>query len=348
MDATASGRTNLYVVDSPLQLLNAIEAKFKHSSSESSNLLIVRYQRALLVQQQLDKCLELSSWDKVIKVVPFYYEFTSWIKLFFLVRGFKSKLIVEKLYVGSFFYRSFHLFQSNLNPAKSYLLDDGNNTISVYEKLKKGFQYSEFNDQYLNRTARSVLCKLLGLKKPERLKYSFFTNFDLTTTPAIDIQKNEYQFLKTQIKDFTVTDDVFFLGGPLTENGVIDEIDYINNLDVICNYFSSTLNRKVTYIVHRRETDRKLRKLATHGFTVRSLCYPVELDFLFRKEIPAVVCSFYSSALITLQSIYKSMNIVSFKLPDNQFLRQEKYQEINTIYEYYGKYIEMMDLNDLL
>ena len=125
---------NLFIVESPFQLLSAIEAS--HTFPSDSNLLIIKYlpeqKNSSINNSQFDLLIKLKSWDKIIKIKHKRSYFLSDLKLFFCIKKIPK---VNLIFIGEL--RSWYMRQylNILDNNGCYLLDDGTASILMQETI---------------------------------------------------------------------------------------------------------------------------------------------------------------------------------------------------------------------
>jgi hypothetical protein len=194
---------------------------------------------------------------------------------------------------------------------KIILLDDGSKTLAIQNK----FTDSNF--------------------------YNLFTMYNIEVIKNQIIYKNKFKKLSEKLKSLhIIQEEVLFLGMKLSEIGIITEDEYIELLKKISNQY---IDKKIIYVTHRGESQEKLKKIAEiANITIKSYSYPIELLGLFEDTLPYKVVSFYSTAILTMQHIYKiEAECFSF---DYSFSVHKK--AIDSVYAYYSKNLKVIDLND--
>jgi hypothetical protein len=339
-------KSNLYIVDGPLQLLNAIEAKTKFAVQGDHNILVIRYLIGEVNKRQVINCLKLSTWNQVIEIRPFLLNFSTYVKTLLLVKSLKKKesLKVRYLFIGGFFYQANHFFKINLNPEYSFLLDDGSASIKVQEEMGNRIKIQDLSKGRAQWFLKKLISQFLGLKLPTYLRYDFFTFFQLVEVIGQERVRNEFLFLgeKFSKKEFN-EEKVFFLGAPLVEIKIVSADNYWNSVLQIQEYYFSK-NKEFIYVMHRREVQSSSGHIEGLGIRFVSFDNPIELELLFHDNFPRSIGSFYSSALMSLHQLYNGLDIRSFRLK-KEFISDEYQSNIESIYEYYSSYIEVVELN---
>ena len=313
---------NLYVIASPLQLINAQEAVKKFSLNK--NILVIIDTAGKNNTLQVNKVLKKSFFQDIIRI-----ESSKKSRFFIYVKLIKQlqKKSYNKVFLGNFGSIN-HMIASNVNLKKLYLIDDGTITISIYEGLIKRFQ-TKFN-------MKKIRFYLFGLTTELKHTLNYFTVFRLPAKENVEILHNDYSYLKKEysIKDFEKDKKiVYFLGQPLVENSLITKENYSKYMQEVIQYFKGN---KIIYIPHRSEifTD-KIDSFVNENFVIQQSTIPVELLFLEDKVAPSIVSSFVSTALFTMEEIFhEKTEVISFKVEESDFLKDTE------IYSTYYKYLE--------
>ncbi len=286
---------NLFIIGTPLQLLNAIEAA-EYFKSEN-NILIIVHRSLKANRTQIDKIRSLYKWKEIIDIE--YSKNSSLLKYVSLVKYLKKnvykRIFISKLEVVP------KIIIPNVNKEKVFLLDDGVMTISLYENnIKKG-KTNKYNFKELRFL-------FFGLKIKIKDKINLFTYFDLEAVNGIEVVKNKLSFLKKTYLEGADTDDshIYFLGHPSSK--YIDDDSYLKSLYKLVD----NSNKKIIYIPHRGESKEMkdtLSSLNNPFFSIIDIGMPVELYFLENKIYPSQVIAYYSTALVTLNIIYQDCKI---------------------------------------
>ena len=286
---------NLFIVGTPLQLLNAIEA-LKHFDL-GNNILVIVHRSLEANKAQMESIKELYEWEEIIDIE--YSKSSSILKYINLVKYLKKYtykyLFIPKLEVVP------KLVIPNVEKEKVFLLDDGVMTISLYENNLKTNKLNKYDFKELR-------FMFFGMKIKIKDKINLFTYFDLEPINKIEIVKNNLTFLKKTYLEGTSVDDstIYFLGHPSSK--YISDEDYLKSVHNLIK----TSNKKIVYIPHRGES--KEMKSIFHSientmFSVVDINMPVELYFLENKIHPSHIISYYSTALITLKIIYQECQV---------------------------------------
>ncbi|UTJ07339.1 alpha-2,8-polysialyltransferase family protein [Arcobacter roscoffensis] len=305
---------NLFIVESPLQLLSAYEAinyfgikKYKilirlSNSKENDNQIL-----------KLLKCLKVKDMSYVFSLNAKNKTLLDYLKItFFKMLFFYLNKRVKKLFLGNFESGFMKILMKNINKKKIILLDDGAKSIVIQSK------FNNMNN------------------------FDFFTFFDLDPLEGQQIYSNSFSMLKNKIKNKEKANFVLFLGTKLSELDIVSEEYYIRCIKEIAIYYIKT---KIIYIPHREENKNKLKLLEKNisNLKIKKIDYPVELFGLNESFIPQVVASFYSTALFTMNKIY-CCNSNAFKFDYEKSIYKES---IDKVYHDYANKIKVLELNSV-
>lgn len=324
---------NLFIVQSPFQLLSAIEGA--HRFNQDINILILCYSPEETNNRQT-RILHsyYSRWDRVIVVPPKKSTFLVGVNLLLVLK----KLIRERLRPGRVFigeYRSWQMMQFvyDLRPQDCFLLDDGNITIELQEI------YLPTNQRYgkpslKSRIVRRLLVTFLGLKPETNQIINLFTCFDLQPFSSSQrVLKHEFEYAKTFSQNKEVDCSVvYFFGGNISGAGLLSLERELGLLMEVKNHYEKK-GLKTVYIPHRREDKHKIQRIREElNIETIDFDFPAEIEMLRRKTLPIGIASFYSTVLLTLPRIASFSSIQAFEFPLSE-LPQHYQSEVKKVYE---------------
>jgi hypothetical protein len=306
---------NLYIVESPLQVLNAFEAI--QTFPANLHTVLVRYSNFKENDKQINDTLEKLDIKSLatIKTVTIdgdKKKFSDFLFLFLfkVIYAFKTKSY-SNVFLGNFTSK-FMQFIIPLNE-KIILMDDGAGSLNVQNE----FTNSSF--------------------------YNWFTLFDLTPIQNQKITLNTYSHLNKliPIEINQNQDTVLFIGSKLSEAEITSEENYIHLVTQIAKRYE---NKKIIYVAHRGENKQKLDTLSElQNIQIKTLTYPIEMLSIYGDIAPCKIISFYSTALITLSKIYK-VEAVAFKFDYSSSIHKKA---IDDVYSYCSKYMQVIDVENI-
>lgn len=305
---------NLYLIESPFQLLCAFEAIGKFESEE--NEVWIRYSKKIKNDKQLKFILNKLQDTEACKIKE--------VTISSVNRNMTDyfKIILCKLYLATNLFKYQKIFIGNfdskfINAVVSFnkkviLLDDGAKTINI--------QSAFTNDK----------------------NYDWFTMYDLKPFKNQALYLNRFPKIRKLLSDIITRDDtVLFIGAKLSECGIISDSYNIELISKISERYSDC---KIEYVPHRGDSSEKLSKLNDiPNLEILNIDYPIELWGLYNTSLPELVVSFYSTALISLNKIYKTPAF-AFKF---NYDKAPNKTAINSIYEYFSKYITVVEEKDI-
>jgi len=303
-----------FIVESPLQLLSALEAIFL--LKPYNYLLIVRYseqrnnRQLTKIIQDLDvdtRYIKFVHFDSQINIKNSYkiFKFMLWMVI--------KKREVKEIYLGDYNSKILTLLRKYVfNKNKIYYLDDGVATLNI----QKNFSKDNF--------------------------YHLFTMYNLPPLDKQKITQHHFLYLKNYFKMDTLEKEtvVLLLGNKFYEEKLISKEYFFQSLEQLLSFYP---DQKIRYIAHRDEETEKLKYLEQYyGFDVVQYDYPIELYGLYEKKIPSEIVSFLSTALLTMKMIYVDVNVTAYRINLNELL--DRKEGFSNIYKVYENYLDVKDL----
>ena len=198
-------KKNLFVINSPLQLLNSIEAIYKF---ELKNIIIVAiYNRSIKNIEQIEAQLGKINCDEIVRFNPLKEgKLKGYVKL---IRYLK-KYSYEYIFLGELEDFRFRAIVANLNKTNLFLVDEGSATVALYESTIKKDRINRFK-------FKSLKFIFNGLKINIKDNINFFTYYDFNPLKKGLVIKNNLEYLKKDFikNELDYEDTLFFLGQPL-------------------------------------------------------------------------------------------------------------------------------------
>jgi hypothetical protein len=310
--------SNLFIVRSPLQLINSLEAIEYFQLTQ--NILVLIYNNTTNTNTQMDNLISLYKWKTIIKVNEKqkrskYLEYIKFVK--FLKQESYHYLFFSNL-------GSIHkLILANIKRKRTIYLDDGVETITRYNTIFKPQKLNQFK-------LRQIRFLLAGLKIKIDEKIDLFTYFDLKPLKNSQIIKNTLSnFQKKYLKESQKDENIYFIGQPLVKTNLLKEDDYFYYLEHILSIYS----QKIIYIPHRTEIiSKRLHSYISEKFEIRDINMPIELYFLQNAIYPNHIISFMTTAFFTLQKLYINTTLSYIYIPTNKIL--ERQQDVAGAYKF--------------
>lgn len=326
---------NLFVVRSPLQLLNAIEAREYFSCQ--NRVLLLMFNTNINNTKQMKDLVISSDWDQIIEYdernIPKYLSLISQIRL---IKKLKQQ-DYSYLFSGDFGTKN-QIIIANCRPDEIYILDDGTTTIFTHEKLK--------HDHYLKHLSFGKKLKLYryllaGLRFSINQPINFFTIYNLVQFQNEKIITHNFEYLRTnKIKLREQENTLYFLGQSLVDGRWMSHDTYLDYVKaVIANY-----KQKIIYIPHRSEfVSDELKSLESEDFKIQTSTGPIEITLLNNTNIPSGIISFCSAALFNLSKIFPDTKIQAIRINPNDLLKA--HDTVSKLYDFFdGSDVEVINL----
>lgn len=319
--------SDLYIIESPFQLVCAIEAQ--HSKSFKSgikSILIVKRTNLKKNNDQIDQLLKTAKFDRTIQIPFFLGLFIGDYILACLIFSWKiRRRKLNNIFIGEIKSTIMRSFAINFDNSAVYFLDDGVSTLSIQENLLKGLKVSDLSiDGKYTKYVRNTLFKLLFVKYKSDFVPNWFTLFDLTPiNTSQKIVKNNFFAIRAQIVpelEDRSSNKVYFIGSPLSEDGKYPETEELKLVKKASEYYSSQ-GKTVIYCVHRRESNLKLKKISDFKdiSQLRFAELPIEIDFIDKSVRVNHLSTMVSTTLFTISAIMEPNNVDNLVL-DERYL----------------------------
>jgi hypothetical protein len=323
----------LFLVESPLQLVNAREAQRHFQILPSESLLLVLEGVSALNQQQTLSLIQEADWFSV-KSIGHAQSVASFIVSNRSVRAWLDRWRgqVDQVIIGDFRSRFMRHVANELGQPV-VLLDDGTATLTVADKRRQNIspdgKYARGWRRFLNKR------KLLGYLDHDIPSITFFTTFNFEVPVRDCVVRHQYAGLRESMAGNQRLPMWYFIGCPLVEMGIVSKTRYQAYLEYIAGQFTET----VCYIPHRREDLQRVHALAASlQWQVDSFDKPLELALLERGELPLGLIGLYSTALDNGYILFgKQLPVYSYEIPVEDILVSERKMITAQVYDYYRR-----------
>ncbi|MEH6822372.1 MAG: hypothetical protein V7629_00480 [Motiliproteus sp.] len=349
---------SVFLIKTPLQYLNALEALNQFDLKPSDALLILLADKKSLPQLQSLVRSE-HDWGGVVRLLtapllltmtsvcrndseidrtngsktPFANALFAVLKLSFLAASLPALRYVALGDLGNPLMRH---FANSIHADLMLLLDDGVATL----KYARQRQDSSANLKPLRRAKRITLYlkrALLGLKDKPLGAVTFFSVYDIKVAAADRYVRNSFAALRQQACAVEQDDRVYFLGSPLVEADILSDEECFSQLKAVDDAVAGA--KEILYIAHRRESPERVQRLcASLGWESQLFDYPIEYQLAIVGPKPAVLASFVSSALPNCRLIFgETLQICAYRLSPEYFSKQssEVGSRIDAVYKEY-------------
>ena len=297
----------LYVISSPLQLINAIEAR-ERFTHDGKDVLIYIYRKQTDIDQ-VSGILD-ESWAEIR-----YFGLSTFTRLFYplILRRILKEGGIKRVYLGYPYNIRAHI--ANTCHVETWLLDDGTFTLWLNDELGKP------DSTLWNKPSISDV--LLGRKVD--LSYlrqmSFFSTYGIQPPQGQGLIHNDFRGLKNKITEKPINEEVLFIGTPV-EGKMLRSLEvFLATMRQVKAFYG---NRKVFYALHRHEeTAARTEQLEPLGISPIRFETPLEVACYQNSTAPFEIASFTSSALSNLHDIY-GFSARSFRAADTDMLPERR------------------------
>ncbi|MBQ4801403.1 hypothetical protein J8L88_00970 [Aquimarina sp. MMG015] len=321
------------IIASPLQLINAIEAK-EHLEIKSTDITFFsdgnttneRQVKLLLEELKIKTALSIIKIPKNLNFLE---------RMLFLKNLEKHKLYNNYEYIIIGHFRSIYQAAfANLYNTKYICVDDGTRTLDDISFLNRfGYSTKAFKLKTLLYAFFSVKPYLLSKK------YTFFSYYakKVEVKNHIHVLENTFSYMRSlkSKKSSKVEKKIAFVGQSLVDSKLLTLDFYLSLLNNIDDYYKKRYPEGITveYYAHRNESDEVLELVAKMpNWVIIKNKLPLELHFLFSSQFPEEVGLFFSSVAETLSIILgDELKLRSFFIPTDKLLYRKS--EINNLFE---------------
>lgn len=337
---------NVFVVNTPLQLINAIEAKKYFDLKDDESLLIVVYLKNR--KEQLVKVVGSHSWAEVKWIESEEDVFQQKKNLLLKIKEWIKECIrfkkevncisnkykkINRMFLGNYLMESQLHIANKFDPNFYYLLDDGNAVLTVQALRRDEVSFINIRKGFFSR-CKSLLKKYVfyfDFKKIESVTY--FTTYEVACSGRDRSILNEFNYFKKSQSNKVFEDRVVFIGAPLVELGIIKYCDFVSQMERVFDYFEG---KEITYVKHPSENSSQVEDfLCKKEINTIENNLPLEIAFIEESTLPSIVSSYYSSALLNLNRIFSDkITFFSFKI-NSSLISNDFKLNVNSCYYYY-------------
>ena len=339
-------KPNLFVVDTPHQLLNAIEAT--NSLGLTNNHLLVVVTRSAN-RSRFMSLIKITHWASVSFRSPFidpmpwvekllgtvlsrwYYRYLHFRRMWMLAQLTSRFRIVDKLFLGHDFEKEkpyMRHIANSIEYNEVCLLDDGTDTIEINKRRHE--IGSEVRDAPIETVSRHAsVFKTLEMRVRTRFWkchvneipcVTFFTIYNVDPRKGDRLIRNNYSYLRSLAPHqlIQMPDTVIFLGECIAEDYVEARVHF-EFLSKSKDYFSG---KKIIYVPHPRESAYWVNRIREAlQWEIWPSSSVIEQDIIVRGVKPKAVAGFVSSALITLANLMDAdVEVVCFHIAPEQWI----------------------------
>lgn len=329
-------QANCFIIGTPFQLINALEAKQRFPSA--INILILTINHSGGINQQILSILKQENWgEEYIFQINTYQRGANsqYIKALKLI---KNNFKIVTLFIGNFRIFNQQIAFYYLKPDKFFLLDDGLSTTTTTQILYLSQAKMDYDAPPLSLIKKYIKFLIRGIVCPfpyDLYKYTnLFTSYRFLKphSQKQEVLYHSFEYFLSIYKSSTtptISNTIYFIGQPC-QQFCRDEKEYISLFENIKSFLCKN-NYHIVYIAHKLDSKEFLDKLSQSQWEVQNLDQIIEIHLLTQKIKPIKIISFISSALFNLAILFPDTEIESI---DIRPLIEEKFlPSMNVVYE---------------
>lgn len=327
---------DVFFVNSPLQLLNAIEARHQIPGLNPHPLLIRH--PGLRSLEGMRELTGLLPWGEVVDLGGGAGPFARWRDLRRLERATGGGGHWAVLFLGDSRMEMMRHLAHVAPFERIVLLDDGLGTIAGGASGQRDEGVRSASDVAKEWLKGAILRQFAG-SLPIAERFSAYAQEGAVGGKVI---RNEYAFLRSRVSFAGYSNEVLFLGSPLIQAGLLTDEAYATYMRGVRRFFAE---EKVTYVAHRREDPVCLEWMRGElGFDVQSSPRIIEWELANRRWLPRVLAGFNSAGLLNCHLIFGgAIDIHCFRLrAEHMHVRFR--EESAIIYDYFERYFDIIEV----
>ncbi len=339
---------NLYIVESPLQALCALEIALETPQQTHGIVVKISYGNRLRNDQQILSIVDQHKWDyryllKDLAPSRFFWgtlhhDWHLRKALIHIKRQFSGK--VTRLYLGEFRSLFMHRLKCALGPEEVILLDDGTAVLKLVKQyFSKGWFYPKnrtfFTNTLKKRVPDAFHFRTLNLKKlNQKIRLAtVYSQVDYDWVTPLTFTNVKKHFHRPQPIDPSL---VYYYGSRYSELNILSLAYELSFLKKIAHFYGAK-NQRVIYFAHRYESPEKLAIIKKElDFDISIPEQTAEVFLLESDRLPAEIAGAFSSILINASVLFPLMQVRSFRLDSHEVSAPFR-EEIEMIYAYFSR-----------
>lgn len=326
---------NYFVVDSPLQVLNAREARHDFDLELGECRLLILDSMMGLGGRQMREVASMDAWANVSILEggrgPGHLRRARVYRA--LARLVEAGPKPRRGFLGDLERPAMRYWARASRCPEIWWLEDGLSLVS-YVNWRR---HQPVGGSLTSRAEKWVRRAVLGWDDRWSGVNRFFTIHDIPLDEGEQKKINRYRLLRSEMTDQGWVEESWFVGQPLSEDGILDRLE--TELDCLAKVGETKEGKNLVYMAHRRDSKKKLNRIRELlGWRVESLNKPLELVLAVDRPRPRSVSSFFSSCLSTLRILFREeLELRSYRIPRQTMIPGLRRDMVEYYYEYYGK-----------
>jgi len=325
---------NLFLIASPLQYINAVEAKH-HFGFDAQECVLCICESTMKNRMQLLNIINAEDWGAVHFIPQALNKYFFWMPYKIMDCILKEIGEISNIFIGEYRNEFMKYYALATKSEKIFLLDDGNVTILISKLRAAG---KEGTPNYARPSILYAMAlRLMGIKPQQIETLNYFTIYNIKPKLGESVVNNSFNFIKRKLSDgATIVDKkVYFLGTELDfayPIPIVKNEEYMKLMVKVREYFKDS---DIVYFPHRSEPDGKLNTLENElNIHVQRIDMPIEIYLIKNAIYPKILAGFYSTAFDNLKIIFPNVVCTAFQI-DRGKIRPDYREYMQNIYDYY-------------
>lgn len=333
---------NLFIVESPLQALVAVELSLQFEGEVNGIIYRLSGKGRERNDQQIVRVIEHGNWSFQ---EPVQFAETGGLAWQINCRKYVGELRkrfrkqVRSLFFGEFRSQWMHFARFAIAPEKCVLIDDGAATlIAKHRYIDQGNYYP--NDLWsstsvLKRAVKKTIFWGLSDKRQVRKPVSFASAFLKDESEFnVDFSKVREKFATQAVSSIKGQAKAYFFGSKYSEAGILSRAYELEFISTAVNHYQAK-GLTLVYCAHRDESEEKLSVLRSMaGIEVVRPELPAELFLLEYDSSVSEIGAAYSSVINNLSLIFPDKPVTSFRLSSDA-INPKNRSAIESIYRHF-------------
>jgi hypothetical protein len=326
---------NVIVVETPLQILNAVEYRERVRLEDPVLLILLT---APATRATYEGTLSSFAWSRVIFLPICSHHDLALAGTPIAERGFlheqymnlrrialrrrldrfaRRMAPVDTLVIGNYLrgHKDYIRHLANIIPHRALVLvDDGTDTLRVGEERAAGrLPPGATNGTASGGCKQRVRARCMDLRTGDAPALTYFSAFEVGLSGSDVLVKNDFRGLRERARSAERSDEVYFVGQPLASDGYLSLESYYGIVRAALARFAPA---PFIYVAHPRESAGQLERLRALPLRIVHFTRPVEYELVVAPSRPRQLAGLFSTALHNCSLIFGSeLRITCFEIP---------------------------------
>lgn len=333
---------NLFIVESPLQALVAVELSLQFKGQRNGIIYRLSGKGRERNDEQICRVVDFGEWSFS---EPLKFVESGGVKGLLDIRrvisqlGARFRTSVRNLFFGEFRSQWMHFARLAIAPDKFVLMDDGAATLTVKSRyIDEGVFYPRqlwASKNPIKKMLKDTIYWGMFEASQAQRPVSFASAFLKDESEfRVDFSSLRQKRENLPGSEPQVLPKAYYFGSKYSEAGILSRDYELNFISRVLRYYESK-GLSLVYCAHRDESEEKLELIRGLG-TIEVVCpdLPAELFVLERDRAILEIGAAYSSVINNLSLIFPDKPVTSFRLR-REAINPVNREAIDPIYSYF-------------